>query len=223
MFKYSERPGTYAAKNLVITSYSIHYTKLYDEALVNRLEIIETPGKFFNYKSGDTQILAHLLKAATGKTLSDYTAEKLWHPLGAHSDALWSLDRENGYEKAYCCLNSNARDFALLGQLILKKGNWKGQQLINEEYIMESIRPASHLKDPKTNEAIKHYGQQWWIINQDSIQMPYARGILGQYVIAVPHKNAVIVRLGHKRSKGKINHHPSDIYTYIQAGLDIMD
>jgi hypothetical protein len=51
---------------------------------------------------------------------------------------------------------------------------------------------------------------------------PYMRAILGQYVIVVPEKNAVIVRLGHKRSKSYINNHPADAAAYLEEGLKLL-
>jgi hypothetical protein len=48
------------------------------------------------------------------------------------------------------------------------------------------------------------------------------RGILGQYVITVPEKNAIIVRLGHKRSKSYIDHHPADAVAYLREGLKLL-
>ncbi|MCW3788414.1 serine hydrolase domain-containing protein [Plebeiibacterium sediminum] len=90
--------------------------------LVLNLKLIETPGVEFKYLSGNTQLLAIIIENATGKSLSEYVHEKIWKPLGATNTALWSLDRKNGHEKAYCCLNSNARDFARIGNIILNNG-----------------------------------------------------------------------------------------------------
>lgn len=93
-------------------------------SLAQREILIEEPGVYFNYQSGVTQILAFVLKKATGRNIADYASEKIWTPIQAEEDALWSLDHENGMEKAYCCFNSNARDFARLGQLVLQNGFW---------------------------------------------------------------------------------------------------
>jgi CubicO group peptidase (beta-lactamase class C family) len=41
----------------------------------------KTSRNFFTYKSGDTQLLGLVLEKATGRSLSDYAAEKLWQPL----------------------------------------------------------------------------------------------------------------------------------------------
>ena len=56
------------------------------------------------------------------------------------------------------------------------------------------------------------------------MDIPYMRGILGQYVFIIPDKNAVVVRLGHKRSKTRTaQHYPDDIDTWLAAALDIME
>src|SRR6478672_10805393 len=47
------------------------------------------PGRRFNYTSADNFVLGLVLAAATGKSVADYTREKLWVPLGAESKAVW--------------------------------------------------------------------------------------------------------------------------------------
>ncbi len=190
--------------------------------LMKEVLIAEAPGETFSYRSGDTQLLALILSRATGKTLSDYAAEKLWKPMGAETEALWSLDKKNGMEKAYCCFNSHARDFARIGQLVLNKGAWQGQQLVSETYLADAVRPASHLKDTKGKD-VSYYGYQWWLMDYNNELLPYARGILGQYIFIIPAQNAVIVRLGHLRSDTRIGEHPTDAYTWVNMGRAIMD
>lgn len=89
------------------------------------------PAASFIYQSGVTQLLGFIVEKATGEKLSDYVSRKLWTPMHAEESALRSLDRKDGMEKAYCCFNSNARDFARFGQLLLNNGQWDGQQLIS--------------------------------------------------------------------------------------------
>ena len=190
-------------------------------ALSEKIHIVEQPGKYFNYKSGDTELLSLIVRAATGKTLGDYASEKLWQPMGAEHDALWSLDKKDGVEKAYCCFNSNARDFARFGKLILNHGSFNGKQLISEKYISEATSPAKYLLDDE-GKPLDFYGYQWWIMKANGKYHPYMRGILGQYVIVVPEKNAIIVRLGHKRSKSYIDHHPADAVAYLAEGMKLL-
>src|SRR5450432_1250200 len=66
------------------------------------VKMVRQPGTYHTYKSGDTQLLGLILEKATGKSLSAYASEKIWQPMGAQLPALWSTDKENGNEKAYC-------------------------------------------------------------------------------------------------------------------------
>jgi len=177
------------------------------QKLVLHLKPEEKSGQRFSYKSGDTQLLSLVLEKATGESVSSYMQKKLWQPLGAEQDAQWSTDHLNGNEKAYCCLFTNARDFARLGSLYLHKGKWHNQQILSESYIQEALTPASSLVD-ESNKPISYYGYQWWLLpdyKKDSIF--YARGILGQYIIVIPSKQVVIVRLGKKRGEKAGNHY----------------
>ena len=101
-------------------------------------------------------------------------------------------------EKASCCIYSNARDFARIGSLYLHMGNWKGVQLIDTAFILESVKPAplSYKGKPNTE-----YGFQWWITQVEGLPVYYCRGILGQYIAVVPEKELVVVRLGHLRDQ----------------------
>lgn len=192
-------------------------------ALVDRLGIEEVPGTTWRYKSGDTQVLALVLMAATGKPLSQYASEALWQKIGAEHDAQWSLDTENGVEKAYCCFYSNARDFARIAQLYMNAGKTQaGEQLVTAEYVQQSLVPNGI---PAAGEqAPSHwYGYQWWVMMHEGHPIFYARGILGQYVMAVPDLDLIIVRLGHQRSETKLNNHPLDVYGLLDGVFELLE
>ncbi len=206
---------------------------------IYELTLEEEPGRLWKYKSGDPQVLAIIVRNATGMSFSDYVSKKFWVPMGAENRALWSLDKKGGMEKAYCCFYTNARDLARFGQLLINKGNWKGKQLISEHLVEELMSPATHLSD-ENGKAIDFYGYQTWMINYKGHDVKYMRGILGQYVFAVPDLNMVIVRQGHDRSpvyknknmdivirkqKGKPiyeEHHPIDIFNYLDMAFEMV-
>lgn len=183
-------------------------------SLMHNYQPQEPPGTRWKYKGGDTQFLAFILEKASGKTLSEYAQEKLWTPLGMSLDAYWSLDAENGVEKASCCINSNPRDFAKLGLLMLKMGNYNGLQIIDTTFVKESITPVNLPNE--NNEQVTYYGYQWWIYPQKNETIFYARGILGQYLIIIPSQNIVMVRFGKKREKENTEGHPKDFFEYIK-------
>ncbi len=198
-----------------------YYGKNLPKLVLNQT-VVKEPGKTFEYRSGDTQLLSLIIEKATGKTLADYASEKIWSKIGAEHDALWCLDRKDGVEKAFCCFNTNARDFARFGQLVLNGGRWNGEQIVPEEYLNESLTPASYLFDPETNKNVDFYGYQWWMINVDGYKTWYARGLLGQYIFVIPSLNAVVVRLGHVRNNNRIDGTPEDVYQYIRFGISIV-
>jgi CubicO group peptidase (beta-lactamase class C family) len=157
------------------------------------VKIKHEPGTLHSYKSGDTQLLGFIIEKASGKSVSEYASEKLWKPLGAMRNALWSLDHKNGHEKSYCCFNSNVLDFARIGQLMIDSGRWKGTEIIDMNYWKESITPCMITDDSGLK--CNYYGYQWWIL-PDRPEIYYARGILGQFIVMIPSKNMVVVRLG---------------------------
>lgn len=191
------------------------------KVLTDKYSVSEEPGKTFKYLSGNTVLLSFLLEKATGKNLSDYASEKLWIPLGAKNKAFWSLDHENGEEKSYCCFNSNAPDFARIGELFLDSGKWNGTQIVSAEYVANSIKLAD-LADATGGKQQK-YGYAWWLIpNYKGHAIFYARGILGQYILCIPDKKMVVVRLGKKREKQlPTEDHPKDVFVYIDAALEM--
>lgn len=184
---------------------------------------IEEPGVNFVYQSGVTQLLAFILDKVTGENLSDYVSRKLWTPMHAEENALWSLDQKDGMEKAYCCFNSDTRDFARFGQLLLNDGTWNGERIISSGYLKEATAPDTTLFFRDAGIPNQCYGFQFWNLDYKGMRIPYMRGILGQYVFAIPEKNAVVVRLGHKRGDSYTEqHYPNDIDTWLDAAMDIM-
>ena len=202
--------------------FSITTEAYYDNDLVktiSSLEVDHAPGNDYVYRSGDTQILGLLLRKVTGYTISEYAYLKLWNPLGAEHDALWSLDDKQGNEKAFCCLNATARDYARLPRLYLNNGKWNGKQLLDSNYIKESLTPTGKF-DPQSKANCNFYGYQWWLIpNYKGHDIFYARGILGQFMIAIPKLDIIIVRLGHDRGNKKDGIHHIITYAMIDEVL----
>ena len=179
------------------------------------VEMVHEPGTYHHYKSGDTQLLGLLLEKATGMSLSAYAAQKLWQPIGAEHPAFWSTDKRDGHEKAYCCFNSNARDFARIGQLMLDSGKWNGNSIIPADYYAHSIKPCM-IPDEEAKPC-NYYGWQWWLVPYEP-GIFYARGILGQYIIVMPAQGLVMVRLGKHRSAHRIETVPEEVNDLIQWG-----
>lgn len=182
-----------------------YFTKDLEE-LMYSINFTDKPGEKWRYLSGNTQLMGIIVARATGKSLSDYASEKLWIPMGATDEAEWMLDDNDGVEKAYCCFNSNALDFARFGQLYLDHGKWKGKQLVDSAYVAASL--AGDLES--------HYGYSWWLYpTQYKYPVYNMRGVNGQYVIVIPKLDLVAVRLGHKLERYQ-NNTATDLVLYIE-------
>jgi CubicO group peptidase (beta-lactamase class C family) len=173
-------------KNPFLQNAKAYYGKSLEEAVFLR-GFKDEPGSKFEYQSGATQLLGFALRKSMNKTLSEYASEKFWKPLGMEQNANWSTD-DFKMEKTFCCIHSNARDFAKLGQLILNDGKVGDLQILNSKFIDEMRTPTSLSKGA--------YGMGIWINNDAANKHYYFWGLYGQYIIVIPEKNIVIVRTG---------------------------
>ena len=164
--------------------------------LIKSRPIIKNPGESFEYLSSDTQLLAMTIEKATKSKLSSLVYDWFWNPMGAENKALWQVDNiKTNTEKAYCCFNSNARDFARFGKLYKDKGVWNGVRLLDSAFVENSLK-ARFSSSPQ-------YGYGFWLGNFKEKNYFSMRGHLGQYVIVFPKENIIIVRLGRMEQKGE--------------------
>lgn len=189
-------------------------------SLTLNVELEGNPGQTWQYKGGDTQLLGIVLKRASGMSVATFASKYFWPYLHPEQPAFWSLDKENGMEKVSCCWYSSARDFARIAKLYKQMGFYGGHQLIDSNYIKESLKPAAIIKADGSKNI--QYGYQWWILPHSNPSVYYCRGIRGQYIFLIPDKQLIVVRLGHRRSKEKDeNDIPIDIYEYLNKAYQL--
>jgi len=187
------------------------------EKVILGLKVVDEPGQVYKYASGDTQLLAMIIEKATGKKLYDYLTESFWKPLGSENPTLWQVDSEDhDLVKAYCCIASNAKDFARFGKLYKDHGNWNGKQLLDSAFVAKSLTPR-FAESPQ-------YGYGFWMQKRDGKSFFMMRGHLGQYVIVEPEDNIIIVRLGHQKSPGAASQiFSDDISIYIEEAYKMLN
>ena len=151
---------------------------------------IRPAGTKWYYSSAETQVLGLVLRAATGRNLSEYLEEKIWKPMGAEADATWLTDA-GGYETGYIGLNATLRDWGRLGVLLANYGARDGRQIIPEAWVKAaSTAEAPHLRvgvaSPRNG-----YGYQTWLIDNEG---KFALlGVRGQGVMIDPVTKIVVV------------------------------
>ncbi|MFE7742667.1 serine hydrolase [Nocardia sp. NPDC057455] len=147
------------------------------------------PGSAGEYRSVDTQLLGMALARVEGLPLAELLERDIWAPIGAEDDALWNIDRSGGQEKAFCCLNATARDFAKIGRLVLDGGRAGDAQIVPPAWVERIRTPAPH------QVGVWPYSAQWWHPTGGDGADLTAVGVYGQYVYVDPPSGTVIVKL----------------------------
>lgn len=148
-------------------------------------------GGKFHYASAETQVLGLVLRAATGKTLSDYLSAKIWQPMGAEADASWLIDK-GGFEAAFTGLNATLRDYGRLGLLLANDGAIAGRQVIPAAWVRAATTPPAPQFEPGRIPGMFGYGYQTWILGGKRRQI-VLRGVRGQGVFVDPEARVVLV------------------------------
>jgi CubicO group peptidase (beta-lactamase class C family) len=159
------------------------------------------PNTIFKYSSINTMLLGLIVEKVYNNTISETMEKKLWSKLGMEAPAYWSLDRADslGVEKAFCCLQARALDFAKFGRLYMNNGNWEGVQIVSKDWVSYSTSP-----DPEGNN--KHNYNNNWGIGPAKYKSFYAIGLFGQYLYVYPEKNIMIVRFGDTETSAHPNY-----------------
>ncbi|MEH6610144.1 MAG: serine hydrolase [Halioglobus sp.] len=162
--------------------------------LIGDYEREEEPGKRWEYRSSDTQILGWLVEKVFQQPFTSVIEERLWQPMGMESDANWLLDGSSlGSAVTFCCLNATLRDFARLGELYRLGGKWQGKQLLSQEWISAATVPDSPHLQPGQVREIRGYQYQWWV-PKDYDGEYFASGIWGQNIWIDEKRGIVIAR-----------------------------
>jgi CubicO group peptidase (beta-lactamase class C family) len=107
---------------------------------------------------------------------------------------------------AFGGVNLTARDFAKLGELYRRGGEWNGTQVVPADWVAQSIVPdAPHLKWGRPVIAGGNlpdgYGYQWWLI-PGGLDQYSAIGVYNQWVFVSPRHDVTIVKLSATRTYG---------------------
>ena len=155
----------------------------------------ESPGTRWEYVSGGVIVLGGIVGAATGQRIDLMAADRLLGPLGMQATS-WISGLPNGLPHSGGGLYLRPRDMAKIGQLVADGGRWRGNQIVSESWIRESVQPR--LLNVRTFGALQaDYGYLWWTLPRGVIT---ASGAQGQWIIVVPAAGLVVVTTGESDS-----------------------
>ena len=196
------KPGLEFVEEYTIEGRSDTAEMLFDEGMLNQgyfashYPLIKLPGTFYNYSTGTTNILSLIMKnklSQNGIDYYDFVEKNLLIPLGLKNTTL-EFDKSDtfiGGSSVY----ASARDYAKFGYLYLRDGVWDGDQIISKDWVDMTRTPSKH--------TYNLYSNKFWHVNEfreNAFNFPtdtyYCAGFGGQYIMIIPSKDLIMVRLG---------------------------
>ena len=157
-------------------------------ALMRALRRAAPPGTKNNYNTGETQIVAEVLRAAVRRPLATYLSERIWSRFGMEADANWWLDSPDGVEIGGSGFSATLRDYGRFGLFILGDGVAGTDSVLPAGWVRQATTPKT-LRDGSALD----YGYLWWPGPKGAFM---AMGIHGQYLYVNPAAGVVIVAWG---------------------------
>lgn len=152
-------------------------------------------GEAFGYKTINTDALGWIIARVTGKDVAQLLSERIWRKIGAEQDGYMTADAK-GMPFAGGGLSASLRDLGRIGELMLNRGKFNGQQLFSEkvvENILAGGDQAAFAKAGYNTLPGGSYKSMWWVFHNDHGAIA-ARGVHGQTIYIDPTAEMVIVR-----------------------------
>jgi CubicO group peptidase (beta-lactamase class C family) len=156
-------------------------------------------GERFSYCSAHSHVLAAVMRGATGQTLSDYLAPRLWQAIGAETSALWRADR-TGLEAAGGNFNATLRDWGRLGIVLANDGVRPDRPhagpVLPRDWLLEATDWRRHPAAFHPGRATPNlgYGYHVWTYPGEARRFALL-GVYGQRIFVDPALKLVIVQL----------------------------
>ena len=152
-------------------------------------------GVRFEYRSIETDVIAHCMERITGTRLAELISHELWQPLGAEESACFTVDGI-GYPLADGGFNATLRDYARFGQMLCNRGVGNGRQIVPSEWISDTFAADPSLFGEPFNSGFENgaYRNQFWIRDIHR-QVIMARGVFGQLIYVDMDNDLVVTRL----------------------------
>ena len=154
-------------------------------------------GEVFHYVSPNSDMLGWVIERATGRRFANLFAEEVWQKLGAACDAYVTVDRLGAPRTAGgVCVT--ARDLALFGEMMRRRGTINGRQVVPgwwiDDIMVEGDRDAWAKGDSSQSIQGGSYRSKWYKMN-DGRGAFFGLGVHGQCVYVDRASEAVVVKM----------------------------
>lgn len=161
-------------------------------------KLAETPGEFFEYSSGTTNIISKIVRETAGVDYYKFPYERILHKIGMFNTIIEPDASGTFVGSSYSY--GPARDWARFGLLYLNDGVFNGERILPEGWVKYTVTPAKGADRGQ-------YGAQFWLNagapndakNRYYPDVPtdlfWADGFEGQNVFILPSSDLVVVKL----------------------------
>jgi len=157
------------------------------------LPMVYEPGTKRTYNTGNTILLAGIIKNLYGIQANDLAQQYLFNHLGI-SNYKWETGAK-GLTNTGWGLHLRPRDMIKFGLLYLNQGTWEKTSVISENWIGTSTKNYVYVSGGFS------YGYHWWMMPLENISghtpqpndVSIAWGYGGQFVFVIPHLNMIVV------------------------------
>ncbi|MBQ3506892.1 MAG: serine hydrolase [Clostridia bacterium] len=160
-----------------------------------RSQSLKPAGTVFDYNTSGSFILDVLVERITQKPFLEYM-RPLFDKIGVGE--IKCVQSPDGYSWGGSGVICTLRDFAKFGELLLNKGNYKGEQLIPLAYMQRAT--SKQISNVRENQfSMRHeygYGYQTWITKHGYAML----GMGSQFAFCFPDKNFLFVCQGDTQS-----------------------
>jgi len=150
------------------------------------------PGEEFEYNSGVSVMLAHILLKATGEHADAYARRHLFGPLGI--DSFYWKKTPTGLVDTEGGLYLEPEDLAKFGYLYQNAGMWNEQRILPEGWVAATMEPAIQVPGE-----VFSYGYQWWLLPYEGETHSWVYtglGYGGQRLLVIPEYDLIAVFTG---------------------------
>jgi CubicO group peptidase (beta-lactamase class C family) len=177
----------------------------------------------FAYKTANAEVLAWIVKRASGQSMASLLSTLIWSKLGAESDGYFMVD-SIGTESGGGGLNTTLRDLARFGEMMRNNGRFNGQQVIPASAVEDITRGGDPARFAKAGYKLLpgwSYRDMWWITNNPHGAY-MARGIYGQNIYVDPKAEMVIVRYASHPAAANAANDPVTLPAYAAIADELM-
>jgi len=166
----------------------------------------QEPGTYFLYNNWDFNAAGAIFEQLAGRNIYEELNRRIVVPTGMQDfDLAMHLEKgktgnlERSKYPAYH-MHFSTRDLIKVGQLMLARGNWNGQQLFDADWIdtlVATHTPRANMNPESVRNGPFGYGYMWWVFDEASNSPEYkgayaARGHFGNYIVVLPALDMVI-------------------------------